>query len=92
MTPLKVDCSRTEAGWSCAITVGNDAAATRHEVTVTDDVLARLAPDDVAPTRLVHDAFEFLLAREPRESIMRRFELSVIGRYFPEWDDEIRKR
>jgi hypothetical protein len=51
-----------------------------------------LAPADADPTRLVRESFEFLLAREPRESILRSFELPVIGRYFPEWETEIRPR
>ena len=31
----------------------------------------------------------FLLAREPRESILGRFDLPLIGRYFPEYEREI---
>jgi len=92
VTPLRVDCRRTEVGWSCGVTVGDDARATEHEVAVTDGVLARLAPADGDPTRLVRESFEFLLAREPRESILRSFELPVIGRYFPEWETELRRR
>ena len=41
------------------------------------------------PEALVRAAFDFLLTREPRESILRRFELPVIGRYFPEWEEEV---
>ena len=37
-------------------------------------------------------AFDFLLTREPRESILRRFDLPVIGRYFPEWEAEVARR
>ena len=37
-------------------------------------------------------AFDFLLTREPRESILRRFDLPVIGRYFPEWEAEVASR
>lgn len=91
MTPLRVACRRVEAGWSCGVTVGDDPRATEHEVTVTDDVLARLAAADAEPSRLVSRSFEFLLAREPRESILRSFDLTVIGRYFPEWEAEIRR-
>ena len=35
--------------------------------------------------------FEFLLAREPKESILPSFEIPVIGRYFPEFEREIRR-
>jgi hypothetical protein len=89
VTPLRVDCQQTSSGWSCAVVVGDDAGATRHDVNVAAEELARLAPADVEPTRLVRVSFEFLLQREPRESILQSFELPVIGRYFPEWEAEI---
>ena len=84
-----VACSERGDGWACNVTVGEDPAATTHQVTVSRDVLARLRPDEVAPDDLVADSFAFLLSREPRESILRTFELSEIGRYFPEWEGEI---
>lgn len=92
MIPIRVDCRRADAGWSCSVTVGADAGATTHEVEVTSEVLGRLAPGDLEPTRLVRASFEFLLEREPRESILRSFDLPVIGRYFPEWETELRRR
>jgi len=36
---------------------------------------------------LVRRSFEFLLQRESKESILREFDLSVIQRYFPEYDE-----
>ena len=47
------------------------------------------APDGSA---LVRASFEFLLEREPVGSILPRFDLTVIERYFPEWRAEIRRR
>jgi hypothetical protein len=88
--PVQVDCRRTERGWSCTVTVGDDAAATRHEVTVVADVLQRLSPQDDEPTAVVRASFEFLLEREPRESILRSFHLPVIGQYFPNWEAALR--
>jgi hypothetical protein len=92
VTPVRVECRQGDGDWSCAVTVGDDAAATRHEVTVTAADLARLARDASEPTQLVRASFEFLLEREPRESILRSFELPLIGRYFPEYPDEIVRR
>ena len=43
----------------------------------------------VAPSRVVHKAFEFLLANEPAASIMSKFDCSVIRRYFPHVDQEL---
>jgi hypothetical protein len=48
--------------------------------------LERLAPGAAAPENLVRGSFEFLLAREPRESILSAFDLPLIGRYFPEYE------
>ena len=42
-----------------------------------------------SPEDLIRRSFEFLLEREPKESILSRFHLSVIGRYFPDYEREI---
>jgi hypothetical protein len=68
------------------------AARTFH-VAVDEPVLAALGigPDDTGMmSALVRESFAFLLAREPAAAILRRFDLSVISRYFPEYLDEIR--
>ena len=49
-----------------------------------------VAADATDPEDLVRRSFEFLLEREPRTSILREFDLPVIGRYFPEYEREIR--
>jgi len=79
------------AGWSCHVTVGGPGTPTTHEVTVITADLARLAPGAVSPEDLVLRSFAFLLAREPKASILGRFDLAVIGRYFPEYEREIRQ-
>ena len=88
---IEVRCAPSAGGWRCLVTVGDDPAATTHEVAVTHDDLSRLAPGGVVE-RLVEASFRFLLEREPREAILRRFELPVIGRYFPEYEAEIAPR
>lgn len=92
MTPLTVSCQPDGAGWACAVTVGDDPGTTHHHVEVAAADLERLNPGAKDPEALVHAAFEFLLSREPRESILGRFDLTVIGRYFREWEGEVRKR
>ena len=59
---------------------------TRHIVTVPAEDAARLTGGKVATEYLVKRSFDFLLEREPNTSILRSFELSVIGRYFPEYE------
>jgi hypothetical protein len=41
------------------------------------------------PERCLEAAFRFLLDREPKESILGRFDLTVISRYFPEFEREL---
>lgn len=90
--PVKVACRLTAGGFACDVIVGDDTRATKHAVTVSQDVLARLAPGQYDPERLVVASFEYLLAREPRESILPSFDLPVIERYFPGYEAEIRRQ
>jgi len=64
---------------------------TAHQVTLDPKDHARLAGASVEPEKLIRKSFEFLLEREPKESILSRFDLSVISRYFPEYEREIKK-
>ncbi len=57
---------------------------TTHVVTVWPSDMERYGPD-ATPEELIEASFEFLLEREPKESILGRFELPVIERYFPEY-------
>lgn len=61
---------------------------TTHDVTLTPEDVARYAPGST-PERLIDASFAFLLEREPKESILRQFELPVIERYFPDYPDHI---
>lgn len=91
--PIHIDvrCDPFAGGWRCRVTVGDDPAATRHEVAITREDFTQLAPD-AEVEGLVEASFRFLLEREPREAILRRFDLPVIGRYFPEYEAEIGRR
>ena len=62
-----------------------DGTATHHEVTMSARDYGRLAQGR-APDQLVEAAFRFLLDREPKESILARFDVQVIGTYFPEFE------
>ncbi|MEA1965406.1 MAG: hypothetical protein U9O41_09860 [Candidatus Aerophobetes bacterium] len=60
-------------------------------VTLDDDYWQDLTQGNVTKERLIKKSFEFLLERESKESILPKFNLRVINRYFPEFDKEIRK-
>ena len=74
---------------AAAVTVRGGGASTRHEVTLRRADLERLGGPGEDPASFLRRCFEFLLAREPRESILSRFDVAVIARYFPEFEREI---
>ena len=92
MADIDVRCEAITGGaWACVASVDDgDGTPTRHEVTVTTADLSNLAPGAVDPEDLVRRSFEFLLELEPKSSILARFDLPLIGRYFPEYERTIR--
>jgi hypothetical protein len=73
------------------VTVADDhAVVSRHTVTVSPAELVWLAPGATEPTHLVQRSFAFLLAHEPPSSILSRFAISVISRYFPDYEATIK--
>ena len=61
---------------------------TQHRVRVTGHDVQRFG-SGATVAQLLEASFRFLLEREPNTSILREFELPVIGRYFPEYEREI---
>ncbi|MFQ6095587.1 MAG: hypothetical protein ACE5NN_05540 [Candidatus Bathyarchaeia archaeon] len=74
------------------VVVEEGGSMTRHIVTLDDEYYAGLTDKKISKEELVKRSFEFLLAREPKESILSRFNLKVIKRYFPEYEKTIRTR
>ncbi|MEQ8764242.1 MAG: hypothetical protein RL885_09965 [Planctomycetota bacterium] len=73
------------------VSVQDEGGTSTHLVRVTPESLERYGEGQDAET-LLEKSFEFLLEREPKESILSRFELPVIESYFPEYPGEIRSR
>ena len=53
-------------------------------MTVTGDLVAEIGGGADA-AKVVEASLRVLLDREPKGSIMRRFDLAVIGRFFPKY-------
>ena len=71
------------------VTIEEPGSRTEHEVTASTVDLERLGSSYESPEDFVRACFAFLLEREPKESILRSFDVSVIGRYFPEFESSI---
>jgi hypothetical protein len=70
------------------VRISEGGTETTHAVTLGHDLLARLSPGE-SPEDFVQRCFAFLLEREPKESILRRFDVAVIGRYFPDFESKM---
>ena len=93
--PAKIKVSVKEespSGWVFEVAISERGSETVHTVTLSKADYERLTEGKAPPESLIERSFEFLLQREPKESILRRFDLTKIGFYFPEYEQEIRRR
>ena len=71
------------------VVVREGEGETRHQVTMSRESCERLTGGKHTPERLIEAAFRFLLDRERKESILARFDVTIISRYFPEFEREL---
>jgi hypothetical protein len=71
------------------VVVKEGRSESRHLVTMSVAQCERLTKGGRAPEACIEAAFRFLLDREAKESILARFDVSVISRYFPEFEREL---
>ena len=88
MVKINVNQSVIEEGWIFEVTVSNGNSTT-HNVNLTREYYHHLLLSDTTPTKLVEGSFRFLLEREPKEMILRTFDLKIISHYFPEYERRI---
>ena len=88
MTEIEINKSEIGTGWIFEVTVSNGNSTT-HKVNLTREYYNHLSLSDTTPTKLVEGSFRFLLEREPKEMILRTFDLKIISHYFPEYERSI---
>ena len=87
MTTIEVEADGDER---FAVVVRAPGGETRHSVTMRADTYAQLAPGGTTSrAEVIRAVFAFLLDRESKESILPRFDVTVVGRYFPEFEREL---
>ncbi|RLI03804.1 hypothetical protein DRO38_02305 [Candidatus Bathyarchaeota archaeon] len=74
------------------VVVEEGGSKTEHIVTLDQEYYEQLTGGKITKEKLVEESFKFLLEREPKESILRRFNLKVINRYFPEYEETISRK
>ena len=66
-----------------------DGSTTTHDATVSLADFERLGRKFRALDEFVRASFLFLLERQPKESILPTFDVSMILNYFPEFEERI---
>ncbi|MDH7487684.1 MAG: hypothetical protein QHJ81_15610 [Anaerolineae bacterium] len=92
MANIEIKTAEHNDRYEFQVIVSERGSETHHRVTLRKADYERLAGGRASPEALVTESFRFLLEREPKEAILRSFDLMVIGRYFPEYEREIVKR
>ena len=92
MATIDVQEKPTTDGYEFQVKVKDEGSQTLHRVTLTESDYQQLTGSKASPADLVTASFRFLLEREPKEAILRSFDLTLIGFYFPEYEQEIAGR
>ena len=61
----------------------------KHVVSVTDHMLLNLTKNRISKEELLNFSFNFLLEREPNTTILSKFEIIVISKYFSEYISKV---
>jgi hypothetical protein len=72
-----------------AVTVREPNGETSHQVSMSRQTWQQLCGGKYPPERCIDAAFRFLLDREPKESILGRFDVTLIARYFPTFERDL---
>jgi hypothetical protein len=92
MAEIEVETTDRGDRYEIQVTVKERGSESHHRVTLKKTDYERLTGGEVSPESLLTESFRFLLEREPKEAILSSFDLTVIGRYFPEYEREIKRR
>jgi hypothetical protein len=88
---IEVQCTSADDPLRFDVAVGTGADTSHHQVTMTRETCERLTGGRHTPERCIQAALRFLLDREPKEAVLARFDIAVISRYFPDFEQELRE-
>jgi len=89
--PAKIEVTAIREG-EFQVVVVEGTSRSKHQVTLKERDYARLSEGKIKPEELIVRSFEFLLEYEPKESILPRFDLLEIARYFPGFERHVRQK
>ena len=75
------------SGFTFNVIVRDLHGESRHRVTIEANEAERWAKLGAEPSRCAEAVMRFLLDREPKKSILNAFDMRIVRRYFPGFDD-----
>ena len=82
---------QSDNGWTFIVEIGHGDGLVEYMVDVDKEYWTRLTGRRVEPAALVRLTMQFLLSKEPKELILKRFNLSDVAGHFPMYEMEIKR-
>jgi hypothetical protein len=89
MPVIQVRRRKADNPYEFEVSVREGSTQTLHRVTMSVTTCRRLSGEKTSPERVIEAAFRFLLDREPKESILRTFDVTDISTYFADFEKKI---
>ena len=83
--------NQREDGWTFLVELGHGEEMIEYSIDVDKDYWARLTNRRIEPAELVTITFKFLLDKEPKELILKKFNLADVVGHFPMYESEVKK-
>ncbi len=74
-----------------SVKVSEENSYTEHKVSVDNNYYIKLTDGEIPKEVLIEKSFKFLLEREPKESILLKFDLKSISEYFYNYEHKIKE-
>lgn len=83
--------NQREEGWTFLVELGNGEGLIEYYVEVDKDYWTRLTNRRIEPAELVAVTFKFLLEKEQKELILKKFNIADVSGFFPNYENEVKR-
>jgi len=85
------EANQSQTGWTFLVELGHGEGLMEYWIEVDKDYWTRLTNRRIEPADLVEATFKFLLEKEPKELILKKFNLADISGHFPNYENEMKR-
>lgn len=83
---IAVKQTREDPSYNFEVIVKENGTDTQHAVSMSKDYFNSLDTER-GPWEVIHETFLFLLDKEPKEAILKEFDITLVSHYFPEFKE-----